>query len=213
MRVKLFQSDEFLSHFHHGYILLNVFFFPRRENTRAVFLTLTRLFGKCMQVRSQAYRLPLVPGIILGPFRASPQRNINWLGYDSGEMKERNKICNVFPRPAHRFQLKNKRFVQMNLLKFIENDIYSKNFQNYILPFLSFTFQFLKGLFLEHTLLFSSYPLHHLISHPSSTPRNLQNSATALTLSTTPLNPTLPPDTQERNFARNPTHYKQSHRL
>lgn len=59
-------------------------------------------------------------------------------------MKERNKICNVFPRPAHRFQLKNKRFVQMNLLKFIENDIYSKNFQNYILPFLSFTFQFLR---------------------------------------------------------------------
>lgn len=63
-----------------------LFFFStrtRRENTRAVFLTLTRLFGKCMQVGSQAYRLPLVPGIILGPSgfpRESPtEYKLGWI--------------------------------------------------------------------------------------------------------------------------------------
>jgi len=34
---------------------------------QTLFLALTCLFGKCMQVRSQAYRVPLVFRIILGP--------------------------------------------------------------------------------------------------------------------------------------------------
>ena len=41
---------------------VTVIFFPagsRRENTRTVFLTLTRLFGKCMQVRSRS--VPATP--------------------------------------------------------------------------------------------------------------------------------------------------------
>jgi len=38
-----------------------------RGGMQTLFLTLTRLFGKCMQVRSQAYRLLLVFRIILGP--------------------------------------------------------------------------------------------------------------------------------------------------
>ncbi|KYN20555.1 hypothetical protein ALC57_07044 [Trachymyrmex cornetzi] len=37
------------------------------ESMQTLFLTLTCLFGKCMQVRSQAYRVPLVFRIILGP--------------------------------------------------------------------------------------------------------------------------------------------------
>ncbi|EFN64806.1 hypothetical protein EAG_03576 [Camponotus floridanus] len=39
----------------------------KRRHAEILFLTLTCLFGKCMQVRSQAYRVPLVFRIILGP--------------------------------------------------------------------------------------------------------------------------------------------------
>ncbi|KYN36728.1 hypothetical protein ALC56_08519 [Trachymyrmex septentrionalis] len=40
---------------------------PKSLIMQTLFLTLTCLFGKCMQVRSQAYLVPLVFRIILGP--------------------------------------------------------------------------------------------------------------------------------------------------